>query len=142
MLLFNQEKVMKVFLADGSYNNTFSFLLNSVFDATNKPNSKRINLIKFQTKLVSFCTLHNNPPLSSRVTFFFVIIKTLIYFLISLLGLITSIKTETKYTKNIVQCWFYETSIKVLRLISKIPLPTLLLIWRQDSTAGSLKPTL
>ena len=28
---------------------------------------KRINSIKFQTKLVLFCMLHNNPLLSSRV---------------------------------------------------------------------------
>ena len=31
--------------------------MNTIFDAANKPNTKRINSTKFQTKLVLFCML-------------------------------------------------------------------------------------
>ena len=41
--------------------------------------------------------------------------------------------------ENIVHCWFYETSIKILRLISKAP-PPLLLICRQNFNVDFLKP--
>ena len=37
-----------------------------MFFAANKPNTK-VKEIKFQTKLVLFCALHNKPPLNSRV---------------------------------------------------------------------------
>ena len=41
------------------------------------------------------------------------------------LGLIESIKNiKQNIRENIVPCWFYETSMKILRLISKAPSPT------------------
>ena len=59
-------------------------------------------------------------------------IKILIIFLFSSLGLIASIEyIKQNIQENIVQCWFYETKQKILRLISK---PTLknLLIYHQN----------
>ena len=55
------------------------------------------------------------------------------------LGSIKNIKQNIQ--ENIVQCWFYETSIKILRLINKGPSP-LLLICRKNVNADSVKPIL
>ena len=58
----------------------------------------------------------------------------------STLGFIASIKNiKQNIRDNIVQYWFYETSIKILRLINKAP-PPLLLICRQNFNADSVKP--
>ena len=48
---------------------TVSYLLNDVFDAANKPNTKRKKSSKFQTKLVLFCKLPIIPPLGSTISF-------------------------------------------------------------------------
>ena len=48
---------------------------------------------------------------------------------------------KQKKGENIVQCWFYETSIKIFRLISEDP-PPLLLICRQYSNVDYLKTIL
>ena len=46
--------------------------------------------------------------------------QTFIGFFFSMLGLITSNENiEQNMQENIVQCWFYETSFKIWRLISK-----------------------
>ena len=59
-----------------------------------------------------------------------------------MLGLLLSIKNiKQNMQENIVQCWFYKTSIKILRLISNAP-PPILLIRRQNSNASSVKPIL
>ena len=43
----------------------------------------------------------------------------------SKLGLITSIENiKQNIRENIVQCWFYETSINILRLSNKAPPPS------------------
>ena len=72
----------------------FSFLLNNVFVVANKPNTKR--------NKTTGCILYasNLPPLNSRV-------KDINLF--STLGLMASIKN----IKHNIQCWFYETSIKI-----------------------------
>ena len=53
---------------------------------------------------------------------------------ICLIAPIKNIKQNIE--ENIVQCWFYETSINILRLISKAPL-TLFLICHQNSNVDS-----
>ena len=58
-----------------------------------------------------------------------------------MLGLIASIiNIEQNVRENIVQCWFYETSIKILRLIITISPPLLLI--DQNYNADSVKPVL
>ena len=47
--------------------NIFFWIFGKKDYAAYKPNTKRIKLSKFQTKLVLFCTLHNIPPLSSHI---------------------------------------------------------------------------
>ena len=63
-----------------------------------------------------------------------------------MLGLIALIKIiKQNIRENIVctlvQFWFYETSIKILRLISKASSPPLL-IYRQNSDVDYVKPIL
>ena len=70
-----------------------------VFDDANKPKTKRKISIKFKTKLILFCTLRDYRPRLIR-------------------------KIEQNVRKNIVQYWFYETSIIIMRLISKPNLKT------------------
>ena len=50
----NQEytKTILVYFGYKKIFDFFSFLLNNVFDAGNKPNTERINSIKFLTKMV------------------------------------------------------------------------------------------
>ena len=58
-----------------------------------------------------------------------------------MLGLIVSIKNiKQNIQENVVQCWFYfyDTSIKILLLISK-PHPALLPIHRLNANAGFCK---
>ena len=60
----------------------------------------------------------------------------------STIGLIAPIENIIQNIgENIVQWWFYETSIKILRLISKSP-PPLLLICRQNYNKYFVKPIL
>ena len=63
--------------------------------------------------------------------------KNLFYF--RLMASIKNIKHNLQ--ENIVQCWFYETGINILRLISKAP-PPLLLIFRQNSNVDYVTPIL
>ena len=57
----------------------------------------------------------------------------------STLGLIVSIKNiKQNIRENIVQCWFYKTRIKILRLTIKAQ-PLLLLICRQNSNVDNVK---
>ena len=79
--------------------------------------AKKLTTLRNKTGFILY-TL-NSPPLKSRV-------KKSVKFL----GSIAPIKTRQNIGENIVQCWFYETSIKFLRLISKTP-PPLLLIFRK-----------
>ena len=91
------------------------------FVAATKPNSKRN-----KTGFILYSP--DYPPLNSRVK-----IKQVFNFFF-MLGLIPSIKRfKQNRQENIVQCWFYETSIKILRLISNAP-SQLLLICRQIPT--------
>ena len=79
----------------------FSFLLNNVFVAANKPNEK-LNKVGFILYAL------DSPPLNSCVKK-----KALNFF--SMLGLTASIKNiKQTIGDNIVQCWFYETNIKIL----------------------------
>ena len=64
----------------------FSFLLNNVFVAANKPNAKRKKNSYIFTLLAHFASIKNNKQI---------------------------------IRENIVQGWFYETSIKIWRQISK-----------------------
>ena len=66
MLHLYYKIIILLLLGRGVCKKCFSFLLNNIFDAANEPNKKRINSIKFQTKLVLICTLHNNPFKQSR----------------------------------------------------------------------------
>ena len=82
-------------------NNFFLFLLNKVFVAARKQNTKR-NKIGF---ILYAC---DTPPLNSNVK------KKVLHFF-STLCFIASIKNNKQNKReNIVQYWFYETSIKIL----------------------------
>jgi hypothetical protein len=60
----------------------------------------------------------------------------------SFIGLIPPIKNiKQNIGENIVHCWFYKTSIKILQLISKAT-PPLLLICRQNSNIDFVKQIL
>jgi hypothetical protein len=92
------------------------------------------NLQRKKNKLVLFFTV--SPPLNSRVK------KKHVLNFFSTIGLIAPIKNiKQNIGENFVQCLFYETSIKILRLISKVALP-LLLICRQNSNVDFVKPIL
>ena len=82
-----------------------------------------------------FCVMLLLPPRNLNRC---VKIKQVLNF-ISTIGLIAPIKNfKQNIGENIVQCWFYETGIKILRQISKAPLP-LLLISRQNSNVDFVK---
>ena len=56
-----------------------------------------------------------------------------------MLGLIASIRNiKQNIQENIVQCWFFQTSLKILDLVNKAQ-PPLLLICRQNFNAHSVK---
>ena len=83
----------------------FSFLSNNVFVAANEHNTK-----KKKTGFILYSP--DFPPLNSRVKY------KQVFNLFSMLCLIASIKNiKQNIRENIVQCWFYETIIKILRLI-------------------------
>ena len=85
------------------------------------------NLAQKETKL-------DSPQKNSRKT------KTSFEFLFySRFDSVKNIKQNIR--ENIVLCWFYETSIKILRLNSKAQ-PKLLLICRQNFNHLSVKPIL
>ena len=69
-------------------------------------------------------------------------IKQILLILFSTLGMIASNKNiKQNIRENIVLCWLYETSIKILRQISKAP-PPILTICRQNYNFDYIKPIL
>ena len=106
----------------------FLFLLNNVFVVASNPKAKR-------KKLVFFFTLLTHLPLTEAQK------NKAFNFLSIYFGLIATIKNiKREYIReNIVPCWFYATSIKIWRIISKARSP-LLLICRQNSIVDYVKP--
>ena len=115
----------------GKYNhsvikNLFSpFFCVMFFVAARKPTAERNK---------TYFTLYalNLPPLNSRV-------KNKTGFEFLFYYRFDSANQKQNIEENIVQVWFYETSIKILRLISKAP-PSFLLICRQNSNVDFVKP--
>ena len=62
-----------------------------------------------------------------------------LFYYIYLIAPIKNIKQNKG--ENILKCWFYETTIKILLLISKSP-PPILLICRQNCNVDLVKPIL
>ena len=79
----------------------FSFVLNKVFVDARKHNTKK------KKKWLYFVHLQLTSPKQTRKKVF------ILFFTLCFIASIKNIKQNTR--ENIVECWFYETCIKILR---------------------------